>query len=90
MTDIGVLCLMMMTAMAVTVSRPLTDGPPKYLDAKGCSFRYDFSVRHWFRLVDAGKAPPPTRFGRLVRWNLSALEKWESDGCPPCRRRAGL
>ena len=61
----------------------------RYLDARQCSQRYGFSVRHWLRLVDAGKAPQPVRFGRLARWSVhQTLEKWEADGCPRCDRRA--
>lgn len=59
----------------------------KYLAAKACAERYDFSARHWYRQVDAGRAPKPTRFGRLVRWSIAALEAWESAGCPHCRER---
>jgi predicted DNA-binding transcriptional regulator AlpA len=57
----------------------------RFTDAKGCGARYGFSWRHWLRLVDAGKAPPPIRFGRLVRWNLDTLEEWERTGCLPVR-----
>ena len=88
MAAIGVLCLMVMAAMAVTISPPATDSPAQYLDAQGCSSRYGFSDRHWFRLVDMGKAPPPTRFGRLVRWNVAVLKEWEAAGCPSCRNRS--
>ncbi|MCO6045912.1 hypothetical protein NG895_18590 [Aeoliella sp. ICT_H6.2] len=61
----------------------------RYLDADGCSTRYDFSTEHWRRLVDAGKAPQPTRFGRLVRWFVPELEEWEAAGCPPIRQVKG-
>lgn len=63
----------------------------QFLTAKACSQRYGFSVRHWLRMVDGGKAPLPVRFGRLTRWPIRTLEKWEADGCPSCRsnRRAG-
>ena len=61
----------------------------KYLDAKGCGARYDCSCRHWYRLVDSGRAPQPTRFGRLVRWAVADLEKWEAEGCPPIRSVRG-
>ena len=57
----------------------------RYLDADGCAGRYRFSQRHWFRLVDSGRAPQPTRFGRLCRWSLSSLEEWEANGCRPVR-----
>jgi predicted DNA-binding transcriptional regulator AlpA len=56
-----------------------------YLDAKACGRRYGFSWRHWLRLVDSGRAPQPIRFGRLVRWRISALERWDAQGCPPVR-----
>ena len=57
----------------------------RYLDADGCAVRYGFSRRHWFRLVDSGRAPQPTRFGRLVRWSLESLSEWEAGGCKPVR-----
>jgi len=56
----------------------------RYLDADQCAARYGFSSRHWQRLVDLGKAPQPTRFGRLVRWPIPKLEEWELSGCPRC------
>lgn len=63
--------------------------PAKFLDAEGCAARYDFSPEHWRRLVDAGKAPQPRRFGRLVRWPESDLDRWDDDGNPPVRTRKG-
>lgn len=57
----------------------------KFLDAERCGARYDFSPEHWRRLVDAGKAPQPTRFGRLVRWSEAALDDWDDAGNPPIR-----
>lgn len=57
-----------------------------FLDAEACGVRYGFSARHWYRLVDAGRAPSPLRFGRLVRWSIRALESWEADGCPSMRK----
>ena len=64
---------------------PAIEQSAKYVDAKGCGARYDFSWRHWLRLVDMGKAPQPTRFGRCVRWRVETLEAWEVAGCPSCR-----
>lgn len=58
-----------------------------YLDAAQCAKRYGFSARHWTRLVDTGKAPQPTRFGRLARWAVTELDLWERDGCKRCDRR---
>ena len=57
----------------------------RFCDADGCAVRYGFSRRHWFRLVDSGRAPQKTKFGRLARWSLSTLEAWERDGCRPIR-----
>jgi len=70
----------------MSVSVVQVESPAKYLDAKGCGARYGFSWRHWLRLVDSGRAPQPTRFGRLVRWSLASLESWEAAGCPSCRK----
>lgn len=64
----------------------------EYLDAPQCGERFGFSARHWVRLVDAGRAPQPIRFGRLTRWSIRTLEEWEAAACPNCRpsnRRAG-
>jgi predicted DNA-binding transcriptional regulator AlpA len=76
-----------MNARSTVLDSPLPDAPAKYLDMQGCSSRYGFSDRHWIRLVDAGKAPPPTRFGRLVRWNIASIEEWEAAGCPSYRKQ---
>lgn len=68
-----------MTSTNLQVSEPVDT---KYLDSDQCGARYGFSGRHWQRLVDMGKAPKPTRFGRLVRWPIPTLEDWEQAGCP--------
>ena len=67
------------------VFSPPESPPAQFLDADGCAARYDFSPEHWRRLVDAGKAPQPTRFGRLCRWSKAELEAWEAEGCPLIR-----
>lgn len=61
----------------------------EYFDAPQCGERFGFSARHWVRLVDAGRAPQPIRFGRLTRWSKQTLKQWEADGCPRCDRRSG-
>ena len=43
----------------------------------GCS---TMSIR---RLVAAGKAPPPLRVGKLLRWPCAVVEAWVDRGCPP-------
>src|SRR5262245_46675304 len=60
-----------------------------FVDASRSASRYGFSKRHWLRLVDAGKAPAPMRFGRLVRWSIAALEEWEQGGCKTGPHRQG-
>lgn len=52
-----------------------------FLDAAACAARYGISPRTWLRLVESGRAPSPTRFGRLVRWPVIALVEWERAGC---------
>ncbi len=51
------------------------------------------SVRHIWRLADAGRMPRPHKIGALCRWDRAAVERWVGDGCPNCRstgsRRAG-
>jgi predicted DNA-binding transcriptional regulator AlpA len=74
--------------MSVAVS-PADVSAKRYFDAKECAKRYGMSWRHWLRLVDSGRAPQCTRFGRLVRWSLPSLESWEAAGCPACRKGAG-
>ena len=68
--------------MAVLNPNSPAASPVQFLDAKAAARRYGISDRHWIRLVSAGKAPVPTRFGRLVRWNVEELKAWESNGCP--------
>ena len=74
-----------MTATAQTATAQAAQDV-QFLTAKACSQRYGFSARHFLRLVDAGKAPRPTRFGRLTRWSLKSLEEWEAAGCGRCDR----
>jgi excisionase family DNA binding protein len=44
------------------------------------------SVRHVYRLSDAGRMPPPVRLGALVRWRRSELADWLAASCPAVRR----
>ena len=67
-------------------SRADATGECRFTDAAGCAERFGgISKRHWIRLVDSGRAPQPTRFGRLVRWSLDSLLEWERGGCKPVR-----
>ncbi len=56
------------------------------IDADACASRYGISKRHWLRLVDSGRAIPPIRLGRLVRWSLESLLEWERGGCKSVRQ----
>ncbi len=44
-----------------------------FLDADGCAARYVFSRRHWFRLVDSGRAP-----------NRRTSDAWSAGRSTPC------
>lgn len=57
----------------------------RLLDVKEVAALCSCSVRHVYRLADAGKMPSPARLGVLVRWPRSAIEDWIANGCPDCR-----
>jgi excisionase family DNA binding protein len=40
------------------------------------------SGRHIRRMVDAGRVPGVIRLGRLVRFNVQAIDDWIRAGCP--------
>jgi predicted DNA-binding transcriptional regulator AlpA len=40
------------------------------------------SRSHWRRMVAAGKAPPPTKLGKLSRWPVAQLQRWLEMGSP--------
>lgn len=79
-----------MTTAASSETKP-ADAPAgcAYLTAQQCATRYGVSVRHWWRLSDAGRVPRPTRFGNAVRWGIVSLARWESDDCRDCRHTKG-
>jgi excisionase family DNA binding protein len=61
---------------------------PTLLDVGGVAKLLRCSVRHVYRLADAGRMPPPVRIGALVRWRLEGpggLKEWLDSGCKPCR-----
>jgi prophage regulatory protein len=63
---------------------------PVMLDVEAFAALLGVSTRHLRRLVDAGKAPQPVRLGGCVRWPRHVVEAWIADGCPNCRKRAGV
>jgi len=54
-----------------------------------CELLGGCSVRHVYRLADAGKMPRPVKLGSLVRWRTDELRLWIADGCPSCRTAKG-
>lgn len=78
---------MSLPSLSKTVAESLPS--PRYFTADACAARYGFSPEHWRRLVDAGKAPQPSRFGRLVRWPVATLDQWDASGNPPVSVRPG-
>ena len=63
---------------------------PALLDAKQCAVLLGCSARHWARLVDMGHAPSPVRLGASVRWRVTDLQAWITDGCRPVRNSRGV
>jgi len=52
------------------------------LDVKAVAALLSCSIRHVYRLADAGRMPPPLHLGALVRWSRRAVEDWIAAGCP--------
>jgi excisionase family DNA binding protein len=46
------------------------------------------SVRHVYRLADAGRMPPPVKLGALVRWQRTSILTWLAENCPSVRRQS--
>ena len=65
---------------------PEDRSPAALLDVKAvASLLGGCSVRHIYRLVDAGLMPRPVKLGALVRWRRSDLHSWLDGGCRPVR-----
>ena len=45
------------------------------------------SVRHVYRMADAGLMPRPVKLGNLVRWRRAEVLEWISAGCPRLQPR---
>ncbi|MDY7011201.1 MAG: helix-turn-helix domain-containing protein [Planctomycetota bacterium] len=61
---------------------------PAMLDIQAVADLLGCSIRHVYRLSDAGLMPRPVKLGALVRWSRAAILDWIDKGCPPCRREA--
>jgi predicted DNA-binding transcriptional regulator AlpA len=72
--------------MATIVSPTANTGPEAVrasYDARDLAQRLKCSVRHIWRMSDAGKLPPAIRLGAVVRWDAAVIEAWIARGCPP-------
>jgi excisionase family DNA binding protein len=66
---------------------PSQDAPAvQLLDVRAVAAVLAVSVRHVYRLSDAGRMPAPIRLGALVRWRRADLDGWLAAGCPSTRR----
>jgi excisionase family DNA binding protein len=73
----------------VTATTPLDPvAQAALLDVRAVARLLDCSVRHVYRLADAGRMPAPLKLGALVRWSRQAIEEWIAGGCKPCRTAA--
>jgi predicted DNA-binding transcriptional regulator AlpA len=43
------------------------------------------SIRHVWRMADAGAMPAPLSLGRLRRWRVGTLREWIRSGCRPVK-----
>ena len=60
------------------------------LDVEQVSEMLNCSIRHVYRLCDAGKMPRAVKIGCLNRWSGQVIQSWIDSGCPRVERRAGL
>jgi excisionase family DNA binding protein len=68
------------------IVQPAANVPSAHLlDVRAVAAMLDCSVRHVYRLSDAGRMPPPLRLGALVRWRRQDIEDWIAAGCKSCR-----
>jgi predicted DNA-binding transcriptional regulator AlpA len=63
-----------------TTATLLGASAPTYLDAAATAGRYRISVRHLYRMIDKKEFPAPRRLGRLNRWAVADLLRWEERG----------
>jgi excisionase family DNA binding protein len=64
------------------------DASATLLDVRAVASLLGCSIRHVYRLADAGRMPRPLKLGALNRWSRSTIEKWIASGCPRIDRRA--
>ena len=74
--------------MTTSIGSPGLAARAALLDVRAVARLLDCSPRHVYRLADAGRMPPPTKLGALVRWRLrgpGGLLDWIEGGCKPVR-----
>ena len=59
---------------------------PLLISASELATVFGCSVRHVWRLHDAGKMPAAIRLGALVRWSRLTIAKWLAENAPPVRK----
>ena len=52
------------------------------MTAKDLAQMLQLSTRTLWRLLSAGRLPPPVRIGGAVRWRHEIIVKWIGEGCP--------
>ena len=62
------------------------ESPAKLIDVRNVAELLGCSIRHVYRLSDAGRMPAPVKLGTLIRWSRIAIEDWIAAGCPSSRR----
>lgn len=45
------------------------------------------SARQIYKMVSAGRMPPPLKVGRSTRWRADDVRRWIVDGCPAPERK---
>ncbi len=58
---------------------------PLLLSAGALAQLLGVSVRHVWRLRDAGDLPAPIKLGKLIRWRRAAIERWLAECNSPRR-----
>lgn len=76
------------TSPEPTAVSPVATQGSAMLDVKGVASVLRCSIRHVYRLADAGKMPRPIKLGQLCRWRLGELRAWIDDGCKPVSTNA--
>ncbi|HBE71483.1 MAG TPA: transcriptional regulator [Planctomycetaceae bacterium] len=65
------------------ISAMMNESPKKaMLTVNEVIEHYGISRSTWDRMVAAGKAPKPLKFGRNNRWRMQDLKAWEDAGQP--------